>query len=303
VTAVAGPVIGEFGYAVFMTAPRINSWFTRFPDHERIIACPMDWELLFPKATSVQWIPRELIPQPGCGTGWFVARGRVRRRPQQLRYPADLAAWFYKLANKDAKWFSPPLITNVGRPPPPYHSEYKWLDKNVKHVDPLYLKYRGEPLVNERTVVVAARRRLEFGPVKSWPPRYWDELCGSLQEQFPDIKLLSIGTPKGSYFPKFTEHYHGLKNAIRALSNADCSISSNSGLTHLSLMCDCPTFSWGEKRPDLPYIMRVQANPHETPGEYRQIGWRPSLKWALKYAATFIENNRSARHIETTTRD
>ncbi len=298
-TVVAGPVIGEFGFGVFYTAPHVHAWFARFPDHERLVCCPNDWQLLFPRATGFIIIPDELMPQPACGTTWqtwkHVGRPNRSRRPGAMRMrfepgqaggTPELQKWFNQQMPPGAQVLTPPALTaHRGSGETPYRVAWP----GAPGLKPEYPKYSGLPPVSGPSIVIAARRRLEFGPLKNWPPPDWDELCRNLKKRFPGFHLLSVGSRRGSYFPAETTACHGLRNSIAALSNAVCSISSNSGTTHLSLMCDCPTFSWGENTEIVRYRMEKYSNPHGTMVEYQGVGWRAKLDWAIEAATSFIE--------------
>lgn len=98
-------------------------------------------------------------------------------------------------------------------------------------------------------------------PSRNWPRSHWEDLFEMLYEEFKDqITFVIGGTKHGNCLLNLPAHRaknvidltgiavaHSLDITIAFLQRALCSISSQSGPTHLSLQTGCPSFIYGHE--------------------------------------------------------
>ena len=98
-------------------------------------------------------------------------------------------------------------------------------------------------------------------PSNNWPRSNWEDLFDMLYKQFHNqITFVIGGTKGGNCLLNMADKYpdvvdltdlnitQSLDVTIAMLNSALCSISSQSGPTHLSLQCGCPSFIYGHER-------------------------------------------------------
>ena len=99
-------------------------------------------------------------------------------------------------------------------------------------------------------------------PSNNWPRSYWEDLFEMLYKQFNNqVTFVIGGTKDGNCLLNVAINKHpeiidltninvmqSLDVTIAMLNSALCSISSQSGPTHLSLQCGCPSFIYGHER-------------------------------------------------------
>ena len=96
-------------------------------------------------------------------------------------------------------------------------------------------------------------------PTRNWPRSNWEDLFEMLFYQYPNITFAIGGTKDGNCLTSATDKYRNvidltgfdieesLDITIAMLSRAMISISSQSGPTHLSVQCGCPSFIYGHE--------------------------------------------------------
>lgn len=98
-------------------------------------------------------------------------------------------------------------------------------------------------------------------PSNNWPRSHWEDLFDMLYKQFNDqVTFVIGGTKDGNCLLNVVNKYddvidltnidikQNLDITVAMLNSALCSISSQSGPTHLSLQCGCPSFIYGHER-------------------------------------------------------
>ena len=98
-------------------------------------------------------------------------------------------------------------------------------------------------------------------PSNNWPRSNWESLFDMLYKKFNDrVTFVIGGTKNGSCLLNMADKYpdiidlttvnitQSLDTTIAMLNSALCSISSQSGTTHLSLQCGCPSFIYGHEQ-------------------------------------------------------
>ncbi len=97
-------------------------------------------------------------------------------------------------------------------------------------------------------------------PTRNWPRSYWEDLFEMLYRQYSkDITFVVGGTKSGNCLINMANKYqdvvdltnidieNSLDITIAMLNRAMVSISSQSGPTHLSVQCGCPSFIYGHE--------------------------------------------------------
>jgi hypothetical protein len=119
------------------------------------------------------------------------------------------------------------------------------------------IKKKNALVGNHPYVVVSARGRSRSS-FRNWPEEYWEALCYSILKQYPDLYLVITGAPNGSFLKRFggdrvvntifTPKEESIDLSIAFLTDAVCSITVQSGSTHLSLQSLCPSLIIGWER-------------------------------------------------------
>ena len=119
------------------------------------------------------------------------------------------------------------------------------------------IKKKTSLVGNHPYVVISARGRSRSS-FRNWPEQNWEILCHSILTQHPELYLVIIGAPNGSFLKRFggdrvvnaifTPKEESIDLSIALLNDAVCSITSQSGSTHLSLQSLCPSLIIGHER-------------------------------------------------------
>ena len=214
-----------------------------------------------------------------------------------IAYTIDLPEWFYDLKldtdcyeavlpNSEAGSLTPPdvysgLITYFRQF---YNNEKaieifpprgcnRWMDSQPQS----FIKFKGEVTINlpEIPIMVVFPRGRTRAAERNVPEFVWKELVDELKKTF--IVVLG-GTPSGSFLSDYPEDdrlinlisYKGedkLELLISYLNSALCSISSQSGPTHLSLLSGCNCYIIGHEKER----HTVYANRLGVPTSFRYV--------------------------------
>jgi len=152
-------------------------------------------------------------------------------------------------------------------------------------------------------------------PSNNWPRSHWEDLFEMLYERFHDQVTFAIGgTKSGNCLLSTSDKYHdvidltnvntaqSLDVTIAMLNSALCSISSQSGPTHLSVQCGCPSFIYGHEQ----QRHSVDDNPLKTDVVFleTQLGmYNDSPEVLYKDSAVYIkylldEKNKGNNNVE-----
>jgi tetratricopeptide (TPR) repeat protein len=260
--AAVTPILGEFGYIVFDIQPRVRAWLRAQHAARKIVFAPRELSPFFEEATEIIEPPAELLPtapatmRSVCYECWDPAhpeRQKIEKLVQWARSMVNADAWLEIPYFDGGQWMAPATFTQ--------------------------LKGRRSVSVPQNPYIVMAARARAFDPWRNWPTEYWDELARRIQSQW-QLEIRGIGRPPSTYFPdgvipQEIDEVDRLDHSLGLLNHAVCSISSNSGPTHLSLMAGCPTFAWVE--PNLKRFMEHHTNPLRTPCHFFAAGWRPDV--------------------------
>jgi len=252
----AGPVMGEFGWILFDIQDKVRAFFDLFPQAEKVVLCPAEYRPLFETATRFIDIPPDIISRGG---------GRISN--------ANLVTWAQQQVAAD-RWLHPPQT-----------QDWRLWQASSHHI---VLTNAFRPC--EEPYCVLACRKQKNQSKKNWPVSYWDKLLEMIRAEWT-MPVVSIGRPEDCYFPTDLRRVVGLEQCIGALNGAQFSVSSNTGLTHLSLLCDCPTFIWGKRKirgGTLKHRMEILTNPHKTKCLYKPLGWRPDADTVFQHLSKWV---------------
>lgn len=137
-----------------------------------------------------------------------------------------------------------------------------------------FAKFQFDKIESDKPIITVLPRGRARAAQRNVPEFVWREVVDKLKETF--VVVLG-GTPSGCYLADYEadgvinlireEGDHKLDNLMRYLGNSVCSISSQGGLTHLSLACDCPSYIIGHEE----YRHCIKENRLETPTTFRYV--------------------------------
>jgi len=146
-----------------------------------------------------------------------------------------------------------------------------WIDSKTQ----IFTKYISEPITEfDKEIVCVFPRGRTRAPQRNVPEYIWKELVDVLREEY--IVVLG-GTMDGSYLRDYKAdnvinlipepNDDKLDKIINYLCSSKFSISSQSGLTHVSLLSFCPTYIIGHER----IRHAVTENRLKTPCSFRYV--------------------------------
>lgn len=117
---------------------------------------------------------------------------------------------------------------------------------------------KRDALVGKNPYVFISARGRSRASFRNWPEEHWESLCSSILAAYPELYLVIAGAPSGSFLKRlngpriintvFTPKEESIDLSIAFLENAQCSITSQSGSTHISLQTGCPSLIIGHER-------------------------------------------------------
>jgi len=193
-------------------------------------------------------------------------------------YSFDLPEFFYNL-NLEADCYEAPLPnSSPGALTPPdvysnllqYFRQFYNMEKAVELFPPrgynnivyerqqLFTRYSSDAVMPEdRKIITVMPRGRARTPQRNVPEFIWKEVVDNLKNFFT---VVLVGTHSGSFLADYEDENvinlisevmpDKLERAMDFLCNSVCSVGSQSGTTHLSLACGCPSYIIGheEKR-------------------------------------------------------
>jgi len=126
---------------------------------------------------------------------------------------------------------------------------------HIEHSPQLFLKFTSdESLSGDRAIITVLPRARARAPQRNVPEFIWREVVTELSKTFT---VVLAGTPSGACLSAMEgEHIINLikydgrdktKQIIKYLNNSVCSMSSQSGGTHVSLLCGTPSYIIGHE--------------------------------------------------------
>jgi ADP-heptose:LPS heptosyltransferase len=153
-------------------------------------------------------------------------------------------------------------------PPRGYNT---WVDKKPQK----FAKYASDVKIeSDRDIICVFPRARARAANRNVPEFIWRQTVDELKKSF--LVVLG-GTPNGSCLADYEDknvvnlisynEQDKLEKIMEYLCNAKCSISSQSGLTHLSLLCDTPSLIIGHERTR----HAISDNRFSTPVSFRYV--------------------------------
>ena len=242
-----GPFIGELGW-------ELSRWqgFCRFrtekefKDKEIIVAS-------FPGRAPLYWgIATRFIPLPD----WFLDFGYdVDSYESVGMSPSE----YGRLLNYFRQFYDPSTTKEIRTPRGCTFLLTSFYQQKInKLISSDNAIQKRDSLVGERPYVVISARGRSRSSFRNWPEEYWEALCYSILTTYPDLLLVIVGAPNGSFLKRFggdrvvnaifTPKEESIDLSIAFFEKAVCSITSQSGSTHLSLQSLCPSLILGHER-------------------------------------------------------
>jgi len=212
-----------------------------------------------------------------------------------VAYTIDLPDWFKELKLETDCYESPPIGSPPGSLTTPdvyakliqsirqFYNRDKaieiWPPRGCNYIvenkEQVFSRYgTNESVTSDRPIICVFPRGRTRAADRNVPEFVWRELVDKLKETF---FVVLGGTPGGSFLVDYeSEHVLNLikyneedktDKIIMFLSHAVCSISSQSGPTHISLLCGCPSHVIGHE-------MKRHAkdeNRFNTPTSFRYV--------------------------------
>jgi len=159
---------------------------------------------------------------------------------------------------------------------PPRGCNYS-IDKKLQ----LFCKYTTELIHSDRPIITILPRRRERASQRNVPVSVWREVVDQLKKTF---LVVLAGTPNGACLEDYEDKnvvnlikYNKedkTDKVIQYLNSSVCSISSQSGGTHVSLLSGCPSYIIGhekERHCETENRLNVPTTFRKVPGDYRAI--------------------------------
>ena len=239
-----------------------------------------------------------------------------------------LPDWFYALNLERDCMESPLPESPAGSLTPPkvysdlieYFRQFYNVDKAIEVWSPrgcnqyaksrlqLFCKYVSEPIENDRPFITIFPRHRERAASRNVPTSVWLGVVENLKQVFT---VVLAGTPSGACLGDYKDdNVINLINydeedktdkVIQYLNSSVCSISSQSGGTHISLLSGCPSYIIGHEE----YRHTKELNRLDTPttfrsvpGDYRAI----SADMILNDVSNFLSTLRKSGYMEVINR-
>ena len=261
--ALVSPVIGEFGFTVFDIQQRVRAFFRKYPDHHKVVVAHPSLHELFELADEMiePNLPMDYLP---CGRG-----GDFQYHNSD----------FYKMIHEQTLTkYDPDVYFKIE-----YENRFdEW------NTDWEERKFNEPPIISDEKYLTISCRSIKRGEVKNWKPEKYDELLNRIKQKY-DIPIYLVGLPKDNYCPEsvIIPEAKSVKDHISLLSNSMMFFGSNTGTTHLALLCGCPVFSWGK---GAHLRMVKETNPFDTKILHIDKTWNPDVEEMYDRFVEFMEN-------------
>jgi len=145
----------------------------------------------------------------------------------------------------------------------------------IENQPQIFTRYTNKNLLeSDKPILSIIPRKRSRAPDRNVPEYIWREVVEVLKSQF---KIVLLGTPNGACLADYEDkdvinlisynEPNKTEETIRYLNNSMCSISSQSGGTHISLLSGCPSYIIGHERDR----HAVTENRLNTPVTFRYV--------------------------------
>jgi len=271
----AGPFLGEFGWELSHWMPHVRWLRQQYKDRKIIVASYKGRHSLYQNGIADEfwslpdWFTKEKYDcdcfESLCGQKMYAKIIKYFKDKLESKYISQNIAW-----TKPPRGFNKILRNNK-------HVLFDKLTASANAVTEskrLIQQHGGKPVVivfarevHRKTFLDVVNNQIRHCedlrnplPSNNWPRSYWENLFERLYDQFGDKVTFAIGgTKDGNCLLGIAKEYgdvidladidisQSLDITIAMLNSALCSISSQSGPTHLSVQCGCPSFIYGHE--------------------------------------------------------
>ena len=271
----AGPFLGEFGWELTHWVPHIRWLRSQYKGRKLIVASftgrhPLYYGIADEFWSLPDWFTKEKYDcdcfESLCDSTVYAKLTKHFKDMLESKYDKENVIW-----TKTPRGFNKTLRQN----------KYVLFDKlkasegAIKSKDELLKDCGNKPVVvlfarevYRKTFLDVVYNQVRYCedlrmplPSNNWPRSNWERLFDMLYKQFHDqVTFVIGGTKNGSCLLNMINKYpdivdltdiniaQSLDVTIAMLNSALCSISSQSGPTHLSLQCGCPSFIYGHEQ-------------------------------------------------------
>ena len=264
--ALVSPIIGEFGWTVFDIQQKVRAFFEENCDHHKIVLANKTLAPFFELADEVIEfeMPVGFLP---CGRG--ADNGRY-----------DHSSFYEKIHTDTLEKFNPDQYLQI-----PYGNRF-----GVWKAPSKEKKFYEDRIVDEDKYLTISCRSISRGAMKNWSEENYNELVGMIKREM-DLPIYLVGLPKDNYCPNgvLIPETKDVTDHISLLSNSMMHFGSNTGTSHLALLCGCPMFSWGYGN-GLKKRMTEDTNPFDTECVFVDGSWNPSVEDIYKEVSDFMKS-------------
>ena len=270
----AGPFLGEFGWEISHWAPHVRWLRSQYKGHHIVAASYPGRQPLYCGFINEFWSLPEWFLKEKYELDCFEALAPVDTYGKLLKHFENKykhSGQFSKIiATRTPRGFNHHL-RNVGHV---LFDKLKPSPGAVKICNELRESHGNKPcvIIFAREVLRKTYLNIQTNtpvkinpstplPTRNWPRSYWEDLFEMLYKEFEDqITFVIGGTKHGNCLLNLPAHRaknvidltnidiaHSLDVTIAFLQRALCSMSSQSGPTHLSLQTGCPSFIYGHE--------------------------------------------------------
>jgi len=261
---VASMFFGEFGWFISRWVGYLRHLkFEVYKDHKFLLVCPIQYKPLVQDFVDVIVDLPDEFRELNLETDCFEAPP-PNSPPGSLTPPkvyADMLAFMRQFYD----------LSRTFETLPPRGAAFEI----TNGLPQIFCKYSAPPVNLNKPIISVFPRNRDRASNRNVPPFIWEEVVDSLIAN--DFIVVLGGTPNGSCLADYTNEnvinlisYDGedkLAQIIGYLNNSICSISSQSGLTHLSLACDTPSYIIGHEKER----HTIEENRLDTPTSFRYV--------------------------------
>ena len=271
----AGPFVGEFGWELSHWVPHLRWLREQYRGKRLIVSSYPGREPLYNGIADEFWPLPDWFVSKKYDCDCFEALGNDNHYEKLvLHFKNELTE---KFLPENAQWTKPPrgfshILRNMNQ------VKFQKFEASVeanKIADELIEKYGGKPIVvlfarnlNRKMFLDVNNNKSAYVedhypgglPTRNWPESYWKILFEMLYSRFGKQFTFAIGgTKDGNCLLGVAKEHddiidltefdvtQSLDVTIAILNKAFLSISSQSGPTHLSVQCGCPSFIYGHE--------------------------------------------------------
>jgi len=286
--------ISELGWHLQMLQGRMRQLKqTKYPDHKFICFCDLDRHVFHQDFVFTTIALPNFFYEAGLERDCFEAPP-PESPPGALTDPVMYA----KLIEYFRGFYDHTSENTVEIWPPRGCSQ--WAKNQIQ----LFCKYTTAPIPNERPVITIFPRGRARAANRNVPPSVWHGIVDSLKQTFT---VVLAGTPEGACLGNYPKDQSVInlisdtpdtERIIQWLNTSVCSISSQSGGTHISLLSGCPSYIIGHER----QRHCVDENRLNTPTTFRTVPGNSymsiSAEQVLDDVQTFLYNLQEAGMFE-----